>query len=323
MRNGECGKGSVAHPFTLSPLHPSPFTPSLLESPVNTDNPEKKAWQESNRAALAARLEFARTAEEDTLFTEEWNGHFVAVTKEEETLRLWLIDQNVEDTDWVQSILRLEDPLFLPMSYTQAMMLALLWQPTPARVFVSGLGGGGLATVIHHHLWQTRIDCVELSPPVVAAATGYFGFAPDERMRLTTGDALAALEDASPGSYDILFLDLFFDNGETPQHLLTDDFFRLCHSRLRPDGLIAMNLSAKGPDFSQRLAPIAAHFATLYTCRGHGSTQIVFATDRPPLSSFALTQQAIAAQQEHRFTFPYVTWVSRLIQQQPAPEPAR
>jgi len=287
---------------------------------VNVENPEKIAWQENNRAALIARLDFARTAEDDTLFTEEWNGHFVAVTKEDDALRLWLIDQNADDTDWVQSILRLDDPLSLPMSYTQAMMLALIWQPTPERVFVSGLGGGGLAMVLHHHLWQTQIDCVELSPPVVAAAIGCFGFAPDERMRLTTGDALAMLEDTSPGSYDVLFLDLFFDNGETPPQFLTEDFFRLCRSRLRPDGLITMNLSAKGPDFSQRLAPMAANFATVYTCRGHGSTQIVFATDRPPLSSFALTQQAIAAQQEHRFPFPYVTWVSRLIQQQPAPE---
>lgn len=289
---------------------------------MNTDNPEKSAWQESNRAALIARLDFARTAEDDTLFTDEWNGHFVAVTKEDESLRLWLIDQNADDTDWVQSILRLEDPLTLPMSYTQAMMLALIWQPAPERVFVSGLGGGGLATVLHHYLWQTRIDCVELSPPVVAAAVGYFGFAPDDRMRLTTGDALAALADTPPASYDMLFLDLFFDNGETPPHLLTQDFFHLCHSRLRPGGLITMNLSAKEVDFAQRLAPIAAHFDTLYTCRGHGSTQIVFATDQPPLPTFDLTQRAIRAQQEHRFAFPFVTWVSRLIQQKPAAEPA-
>ncbi|MBI3960124.1 MAG: fused MFS/spermidine synthase [Chloroflexi bacterium] len=290
---------------------------------MNHQDPEKIAWQESNRAALAARLEFARDAEDDTLFTEEWNGHFVAVTKEEGSLRLWLIDQNADDTDWVQSILRLNDPLFLPMSYTQAMMLALLWQPTPERIFVSGLGGGGLATVLHHYLWQSHIDCVELSPPVVAAAMGCFGFAPDARMLLTTGDALETLAAAPPRSYEILFLDLFFDNGETPAHLVTDDFFRLCHSRLRPDGLLTMNLGAKGPDFSQRLAPIAAHFPTVYTCRGHGSTQVVFATDRPPISPFALTQQAVALQQEHCFTFPYVTWVSRLVQQRPAPEPTQ
>jgi len=289
---------------------------------LNNHDPKKIVWQESNRAALAARLDFALSAEEDTLFTEEWNGHFVAVTKEEDTLRLWLIDQKADDTDWVQSILRLNDPLFLPMSYTQAMMLALLWQPTPKRIFVSGLGGGGLATVLHHYLWQSRIDCVELSPPVVAAAIGCFGFAPDARMSLTTGDALESLVAAPPQNYDILFLDLFFDNGETPAHLLTEEFFRLCHSRMAPDGLIAMNLGAQGLDFSQRLAPIAASFPTIYTCRGHGSTQVVFATDRPPLSTFAATQQAIAVQQEHHFSFPYVTWVSRLIQQRPRLEPA-
>ncbi|MBX3051964.1 MAG: fused MFS/spermidine synthase [Caldilineaceae bacterium] len=288
---------------------------------MNPQDPQKIAWQYANRAALVARLEFALNADDETLFTEEWNGHLVAVTKEKNTLRLWLIDQSANDTDWVQSILHLTDPLFLPMSYTQAMMLALIWQPQPERIFVTGLGGGGLATVLHHYLWQTRIDCVELSPPVVAAAIGCFGFAPDERMSLTTGDALEALAQAAPRSYDILFLDLFFDNGETPEHLVTDDFFRLCQSRLRPGGLLTMNLGAKMPDFSQRLAPIAAHFPSVYTCRGHGSTQVVFATERPPIASFALTQQAMAIQQEHSFAFPYVPWVSRLIQQRPTPEP--
>ena len=289
---------------------------------MNQQDPSKNAWQAANRAALTARLAPIEEAEDDTLFTEEWNGHFVVVTKEEQTLRLWLIDQNSADTDWVQSILRLGDPLFLPMSYTQAMMLALIWQPAPERIFVSGLGGGGLATVLHHHLWQCRIDCVELAPPVVAAATGYFGFAPDERMSLTTGDALEALA-AAPRAYDILFLDLFFDNGDTPAHLLTEEFFRLCHSRLRPGGLLTMNLGAKGPDFAERLRPITASFATVYTCRGHGSTQVVFATDRPPISPFALTQQAAALQQEHRFPFPFAPWVSRLVLQHPTPEPAR
>ena len=287
---------------------------------MNNSDPEKIAWQESNRAALTARLDFALNAEDDTLFTEEWNGHFVAVTKEENSLRLWLIDQKADDTDWVQSILPLANPLFLPMSYTQAMMLALIWQPDPKQIFVTGLGGGGLATVLHHYLWQSRIDCVELSPPVVAAAIACFGFAPDERMTLTTGDALEALKSARPKSYDILFLDLFFDNGETPEHLVTDEFFRLCHSRLRPGGLLTMNLGAKGPDFAQRLETIGANFPTVYSCRGHGSTQVVFATERPPISSFAITQQAVAVQQEHNFTFPYVTWVSRLIQQRPASE---
>ena len=288
---------------------------------MNSDNPAKIAWQASNRAALAARLDFARTAEDDTLFTEKWNGHFVAVTKEEGTLRLWLIDQQANDTDWVQSILRLDDPLWLPMSYTQAMMLALIWQPTPERIFVSGLGGGGLANVLHHYLWQARIDCVELSPPVVAAATGCFGFAADERMSLTTGDALIALAAAPPGSYDILFLDLFFDNGATPAHLLTDDFFRLCHSRLRAGGLLTMNLGAQGLEFYARLIPIAQTFASLYTCRGHGSTQVVFATDQPFRTPFALAQQAIALQQEHAFPFPFVTWLSRLVEQRPQLEP--
>lgn len=164
---------------------------------------------------------------------------------------------------------------------------------------------------------------MELSPPVVTTATGYFGFAPDERMRLTTGDALVALEAAPAHSYDVLFLDLFFDNGETPQHFLTDDFFGLCRSRLRPDGLLTMNLSANGPDFSQRLAPIAAHFATVYTCRGHGSTQIVFATDHPPLCALCPDTAGRRRTAGTPFHLPLCHLGFRLIQQRPASEAAQ
>ncbi|HRJ44941.1 MAG TPA: fused MFS/spermidine synthase, partial [Caldilineaceae bacterium] len=148
-----------------------------------------------------------------------------------------------------------------------------------------------------------------------------FGFAPDDRMHLTTGDALEALVNADPQSYDILFLDLFFDNGETPEHLVTEAFFQLCHSRLRPGGLLTMNLSAKGPEFYGRLMPLAQTFATLHTCRGHGSTQVVFATDLLAGTPFDFTQQAIALQQEHAFPFPFVSWVTRLVEQRLRLEP--
>lgn len=285
-------------------------------------DPQRQSWQEANRDAIASRLAFVREAEDETLFTEEWNGHYVVVTKEGNTLRLWLIDQSADDTDWVQSILRLSEPLYLPMSYTQAMLLALIWQPRPQRIFVSGLGGGGLATVLHHYLWDSRLDCVELSPAVVAAATDCFGFATDKRMSLAVGDAEWALTRARPAGYDLLLLDLFFDNGETPAHLVTDEFFRLCHSRLTAGGMLAMNLGAKGPEFDGKLAAVCAHFQTVYTCWGRGSTQVVFATDQPPITTFEATHRAIGLQQEHCFVFPYVPWVSRLVQRRPAVEAA-
>lgn len=288
---------------------------------MESEAPGRQRWQEINRERITSRLHPMQQAEEDTLFTEEWNGHFVVVTKEGNALRLWLIDQTANDTDWVQSILHLNEPLYLPMSYTQAMMLALIWQPRPRRIFVSGLGGGGLAVVLHHHLWRSRLDCVELSPAVVAAATDCFGFATDERMSLVTGDAAETLARTPAGSYDLLLLDLFFDNGETPEHLVTDDFFGLCHSRLTGEGLLAMNLGARVPGFDQRLATVCAHFRTVYTCWGRGSTQVVFATDQPPIAAFEATHRAIGLQREHRFAFPYVPWVSRLVQRQPGPEP--
>ena len=71
--------------------------------------------------------------------------YYVAVTREGQRLVLWMLDTEVANTDWIQSAIDLREPLRLQSSYTQAMILALFWQPAPETVFLSGLGGGCLA----------------------------------------------------------------------------------------------------------------------------------------------------------------------------------
>ncbi|RME58230.1 MAG: hypothetical protein D6790_12230 [Caldilineae bacterium] len=276
-------------------------------------------WQRANEAALRARLERVIAAPDDTLFTASWNDSYVVVTKEEGYVRLWIMEQDADDTEWVQSALWLDNPLHLVLTYTQAMMLALVWQPEPARVFMSGLGGGGLALVLHHHLWRTQIDCVEIAPPVVEAAQRFFGFATDERMALCVDDAARFLARQPRRSYEILFLDLFTDAGETPAHLSGPDFFHMCRERLRPGGLLTMNLGADSPGYPARLAAIESVFPTVYTCRGYGSTQVIFATDRPPIARAACIQQAAALQRAYGFSFPLPAWSARLRRRQPPP----
>ncbi len=290
-------------------IRPAPTTSPAAGTP-------EQAWQRANEARLHRNAQRWTDSEEETLFSEEWSGHFIVVTREAQHLTLWLMDSEAAQTDWVQSALDLRDPLRIQTSYVQAMFLSLLWQPAPRHVFLGGLGGGCLATVLHHYLPRTNFVCVELAPPMVAAATQFFGFQPDNRLSVTLDDARAFL-DRYEERYDLLLLDIFCDHGSTPRHVTEPGFFALCRRRMHGDGLLTMNLGNNSPVFAEVLHTLCELFATVYACRGRGSTTVLFATDQLPLSPLTLVNGAIDLQNRHDFRFPLEPWTARLKQLHP------
>ena len=292
--------------FTLRPMNSTPmrdFEPDV-------------AWQQANEVRL--RVNARRWAEnrETTLYTESWEGYFVAVTREGQRLVLWMMDAEVANTDWIQSALDLREPLRLQSSYTQAMILSLLWQPAPGAVFLSGLGGGCLATMLHHHLTQSNFVCVEIAPPVATAATRFFGFQPDDRLSLTMGDAREFLQ-RDEAKYDLMLLDIFCDHGVSPGHVVEADFFCLCRERLHSGGLLAINLGNNDPAFERVASAFGELFPTVYACLGRGSTTVLFATDQPPRSPAMLLDGTVNLERRHDFRFALTPWTSRLKQLQP------
>lgn len=287
-----------------------------MDEPDSDHDKPKMSWQQANEARLRGVAQQWAASQETTLFTEEWGSYYVAVTREGRRLVLWMLDAAVANTDWIQSAMDLREPLRLQSSYTQAMILSLLWQPSPKSVFLSGLGGGCLATTLHHHLTRARFLCVEIAAPVVTAATRYFGFQPDERLSVKISDVRAFL-DQDAADYDLMLLDVFCDNGVSPEHATTPDFLTLCCSRLRDDGLLGMNLGNRDPAFADVVNSLCNLFPTVYSCRGRGSTTVFFATGQRPRSPRQLEEGSIELEQRHDFLFPLSPWVARLEQLQP------
>jgi spermidine synthase len=273
---------------------------------------ENSAWQATNLARIEDRVASLRLVEDGPIFTEIWSGYFVVVTKAEDHLRLWLMDENAENTQWVQSELDLNDPLRLVLGYTQAMTLALLWRPDPTRVLVTGVGGGSLPLVLHHHLPETSLDCVEIAPAVATAAVECFPLTADDRLQIHVADAKAFLAEQPAQHYDALFLDLFTDGGNTPPHLTDDDFFELCHSRLHPEGVLTMNLYSGAENHIDRLERLRRIFKTVYVCTIHFAIDVVFATDQPCRSRFELLRAAAEMQKQRRFHFPLAEWITKI-----------
>src|SRR5438270_10265377 len=68
----------------------------------------------------------------------------------------------------VQSAMHRQHPDRLILAYTRKMMACLLFNRTPARILLLGLGGGSLAKFCYRHLPDSSITAVELNPDVIA-----------------------------------------------------------------------------------------------------------------------------------------------------------
>lgn len=287
-----------------------------MNAPGPTENRPVDIWQQANEDRLRRNAQQWVRSRDTTLFTEEWEGYYVAVTREGSRLILWMLDADVANTDWIQSAMDLAEPLRLQSSYTQAMVLSLLWQPLPQNLFLSGLGGGCLATTLHHHLIWADFVCVEIATPIATAASRFFGFQEDERMSLVVSDVRDFLEQDS-SEYDIMYLDVFCDHGVTPSHATEMDFLALCRAHIRARGLLAMNLGNHDPAFMKVVDALHDLFQTVYTCRGRGSTSVLFATDQPPRPHAQLMKGAEMLRKRHDFLFALPPWIARLTQLQP------
>jgi hypothetical protein len=112
-----------------------------------------------------------------------------------------------------------------------------------ADVALIGLGAGTLATYCRG---TDRFDHYEINPEVVRVAREWFDNIDQctaRAQRFFVGDARLKLEQLTDGTlYDLIVLDAF-SGGSVPVHLLTKEAFATYIARLKPNGLIAINIT--------------------------------------------------------------------------------
>jgi spermidine synthase len=144
-------------------------------------------------------------------------------------------------SDTVQSSMRLARPNDLELSYTRSMMAFLLFVPPPAEVLMIGLGGGSLAKYVFHHLAGTTTRVVEVNPQVVSIARQNFYVPPDgPRFEVITGDGAAHVE-REDVSADVLIVD-GYEADSYVEELASAGFYAACRARLKPGGVMVVNL---------------------------------------------------------------------------------
>jgi SAM-dependent methyltransferase len=140
--------------------------------------------------------------------------------------------------------------------------LAALGRP-PGRLAILGTGAGTTARAYQHYFPRTRVDGVEIDGELLRLGERWFGLRPSRNLRLHTEDARPFLRHAS-GGYDAIFVDAY-RQPYIPFYLTTKEFFAEVHDRLRPGGVVAINVGH--PHGSDRLEKVLT--ATLRTAFAH------------------------------------------------------
>jgi spermidine synthase len=145
------------------------------------------------------------------------------------------------DLHAVQSSMQLEDPDALVTAYVRKMMAFLLFNRTPRHILLIGLGGGSLVKFCHRHLRGTRLTVVEIDSNIIALRE-WFRIPPDDdRLRVMHGDG-AEFVRSGDWAADVLLIDAFDRFGVAPE-LASSDFYAAAFRRLKPNGMLVMNLS--------------------------------------------------------------------------------
>lgn len=165
-----------------------------------------------------------------------------------------------------QTALYPDRPLHLELDYTRVGMIGLAMVPDDARILFVGLGGGAMPTYTRLVLPEATIDVVEIDTLIVDVAQRWFGFRPDDQLRVHTADGRAFIEDAQPASWDLIVLDAFAENG-IPYSLTTRQFLEAVSLRLAPRGLVVSNVWSSARLYRSMLATYQAVFGEVQLVR--------------------------------------------------------
>ena len=165
-------------------------------------------------------------------------------------------------TEARQSALDLADPDRLELPYLRAMLIGLVFVPTPGRILLLGLGGGSLARFLVRHYPEARIEVVELRAAMVEVARRHFGLPDEPNLNIQIGDGGESIMQraSAQDSYDLILIDIFDEQGLAPS-LMESEVFKALSLILNPRGVVAVNLwSSHVETFRTVMRRLKQHF---------------------------------------------------------------
>jgi spermidine synthase len=121
----------------------------------------------------------------------------------------------------------------------------------PGRIAILGTAGGTTARAYARYFPRTRIDAVEIDGELFELAERWFGLRDRPELSRYAEDARPFLR-RTEARYDAIFLDAY-RQPYIPFHLASREFFTLVGDRLRPGGVVVVNVGhPEGSDALER-----------------------------------------------------------------------
>ena len=206
-------------------------------------------------AGIAALLAVPPGAVKSTsglLFEEESPYQYVQVVERAGVRKLYLNEGIAVHSVWRP------DSVLTGGVWDAFLAVPLLLERPPRSLAVLGNAGGTIARAFGVYYPQVDVDGVEIDPAVSEAGRRYLGLGDNARLRVHDADARPFLR-ASDRRYDLVYVDAYHQP-YVPFYLATREFFRLARERLRPGGVIALNV-ATVPDDRRLVRALAATLA--------------------------------------------------------------
>ena len=226
----------------------------------------------------------------------------------------------------IQGAMRISRPHALELEYTQDMMAALLFNASPARISILGLGAGSIAKFCLTQVPKAKVACAELSHAVVSVARQWFEVPPDDaRWAVVVEDAGYWIK-TEEARCDCLLVDLYDAKALGPV-LSSTAFYGDCRQALergtsdKGTGVMAVNLFGKHTSYRSNLANIAEVFegrVCVLPASSRGNVVALAFVGEEPESDAVLTVRATQLQAATGLAFPrYLrNWVDTRISDQ-------
>ena len=145
----------------------------------------------------------------------------------------------------IQSQIDMDNPHVHMLEYTKMTFCGLLYAPEPKRMLVLGLGGGVIPFEMRRYFPNLEIDVVEIDSAIPPIASQFFGFRPDDKLKVHVDDGRMFVKKQlrlkPVPRYDIIVLDAF--NGDyIPFHLMTREFLEEVKGVLADNGVVVANV---------------------------------------------------------------------------------
>ncbi len=206
-------------------------------------------------AALLAVPPGTVRAASGVLYEHESRYQFVQVREEDGARRLYLNEGIAVHSVWRR------DTVLTGGVWDAFLAVPLLLDHEPRSLAVLGNAGGTIARAFGVFYPGVEIDGVEIDPAVTDAGRRFLGLADNSRLRTHDADARPYLR-RTRERYDLVYVDAYHQP-YVPFYLATREFFELVRERLRPGGIVALNV-ATVPRDRRLVAALAGTLATVF-----------------------------------------------------------